>query len=73
TTAHLHSRNSQRAINSTYRIAQMHKWQAYMRKEAYVVPLAYTYSLTAVGKNVKGMTVDSSKNLSMWDDVCLTK
>lgn len=69
----LHSLNSQRAFNSKYRIAQMHKWQAYMRKEAYVVPLAYTYSLTAVGKNVKGMTVDPSKNLSMWDDVCLTK
>lgn len=69
----LHSLNSPKAFNSKYRIAQMHKWQVYMRKEAYVVPLAYTYNLTAVGKNVKGMTVDPSKNLSQWDDVCLTK
>jgi peptide/nickel transport system substrate-binding protein len=44
-----------------------------MRKEAYVVPLSYSYDLTAVGKNVKGMTVDDSTQLTVWDNVCLTK
>lgn len=51
----------------------MHKWQAYMQKEAYVVPLSYTYGLTVVGKNVKGVTLDPSKQLTYWENVCLTK
>ena len=69
----LKSLNSEKAFNPKYRIEQMHKWQEYMRKEAYVVPLSYSYDLTAVGKNVKGMTVDDSTQLKVWDNVCLTK
>ena len=69
----LKSLNSEKAFNPKYRIEQMHKWQEYMRKEAYVVPLSYSYDLTAVGKNVKGMTVDDSTQLTVWDNVCLTK
>lgn len=69
----LKSLNSEKAFDPKYRIEQMHKWQEYMRKEAYVVPLSYSYDLTAVGKNVKGMTVDDSTQLTVWDNVCLTK
>ena len=69
----LKSLNSEKAFNPKYRIEQMHKWQEYMRKEAYVVPLSYSYDLTAVGKNVKGMTVDDSTQFTVWDNVCLTK
>ncbi|WP_302450757.1 ABC transporter substrate-binding protein [Ligilactobacillus animalis] len=69
----LKSLNSEKAFNPKYRIEQMHKWQEYMRKEAYVVPLSYSYDLTAVGKNVKGMTVDDSTQLTVWDNACLTK
>ena len=69
----LKSLNSEKAFNPKYRIEQMHKWREYMRKEAYVVPLSYSYDLTAVGKNVKGMTVDDSTQLTVWDNVCLTK
>lgn len=69
----LKSLNSEKAFNPKYRIEQMHKWQEYMRKEAYIVPLSYSYDLTAVGKNVKGMTVDDSTQLTVWDNVCLTK
>lgn len=69
----LESLNSVKAFDAKYRIKQMHKWQEYMRKEAYVVPLSYSYDLTAVGKNVKGMTVDNSTQLTVWDNVCLTK
>ena len=69
----LRSLNSQKAFDTKYRIAQMHKWQAYMHKEAYVVPLSYTYGLTVVGKNVKGVTLDPSKQLTYWENVCLTK
>lgn len=69
----LRSLNSQKAFDTKYRIAQMHKWQAYMHKEAYVVPLSYTYGLTVVRKNVKGVTLDPSKQLTYWENVCLTK
>ena len=69
----MESLNSVKAFDAKYRIKQMHKWQEYMRKEAYVVPLSYSYDLTAVGKNVKGMTVDNSTQLTVWDNVCLTK
>lgn len=68
------SLNSPRAYNEKYRVAQVHKWQQYMRKEAFVVPLAYSYNLETISKRVKGMTInDTDKRYSVWDDVALTK
>lgn len=66
--------NSPKAFNEKYRIEQMHKWQAYMQKEAYIVPLTYNYDLQTVTKKVKGMNAKTGdKQLSFWDSVALTK
>lgn len=68
------SLNSARAYNEKYRIDQMHKWQQYVKKEAYVVPIAYTYNLETISKRVKGMTISSNdKRYNAWDNVMLTK
>ena len=66
--------NSQKAFNTKYRIQQMHKWQQYMQKEAYVVPLYYQYDLETVGKNVKNISADATDvKYNLWDQVALTK
>ena len=66
--------NSQKAFNTKYRIQQMHKWQQYMQKEAYVVPLYYQYDLETVGKNVKNTSADATDvKYNLWDQVALTK
>lgn len=66
--------NSPRAYNVKYRIAQVHKWQQYMQKEAFVVPLAYSYNLETINKRVKGMSInDNAKRYNTWDGVALTK
>ena len=66
--------NSQKAFNTKYRIQQIHKWQQYMQKEAYVVPLYYQYDLETVGKNVKNISADATDvKYNLWDQVALTK
>ena len=66
--------NSQKAFSTKYRIQQMHKWQQYMQKEAYVVPLYYQYDLETVGKNVKNISADATDvKYNLWDQVALTK
>lgn len=66
--------NSQKAFNTKYRIQQMHKWQQYMQKEAYVVPLYYQYDLETIGKNVKNISADATDvKYNLWDQVALTK
>lgn len=66
--------NSQKAFNTKYRIQQMYKWQQYMQKEAYVVPLYYQYDLETIGKNVKNISADATDvKYNLWDQVALTK
>lgn len=66
--------NSPKAFNTKYRIGQMHKWQRYMQKEAYVVPLYYQYDLETISKNVKNFsTTTENVKYNFWDQVALTK
>lgn len=67
------SLHSNKAFDENYRLKQFHKWQAYMNKEAYVVPLTFTHDTVSVAKNVKNMTLDVEKSYDLWANVALTK
>ena len=69
----LENMNSEKAFDTNYRIKQFHKWQAYMNKEAYVVPMQYYYDATPVAKNIKGYTNQVSKSYYLWENVSFSK
>lgn len=69
----LNSLNSQKAFNDSYRKQQFYKWQAYMNKEAFVIPLNYNYQTVPVSKKVKNFTLDTQKGYTLWENVGLTK
>lgn len=47
--------DSDKAFNSSYRIAKFKEWQKYMYDTAYVVPVTNSYSITAVHKALTGV------------------
>ena len=55
--------DSTKAFNKTYRIDKFHEWQAYMDKEAYVVPVSNSYSITAVNNKLTGYSLKPSKSM----------
>ena len=69
----LNNINSTKAFDNSYRKEQFNKWQEYMNKEAYVIPIFNKYQPVPVSTKVKGMhlTPDSSK--FNWNQVELTK
>lgn len=68
----LNAINSPQALNDSYRKQQFYKWQAYMNKEAYVVPLSYDYQTVPVSNKVKNFTLDNEKSYTVWENVGLT-
>jgi peptide/nickel transport system substrate-binding protein len=58
--------DSTASFNEAHRIQAFKKWQEYMNKEAYVVPMYNAWSITAVNNRVKGYTLqyggDTSTN-----------
>lgn len=61
--------DSQKAFNHAYRVKVFHKWQAYMQKEAYVVPLTNSYSITAVNSKLVNYSLKPSKSGLVWYQV----
>ncbi|MBD5428987.1 oligopeptide ABC transporter substrate-binding protein [Lactobacillus sp.] len=55
--------DSTKAFNKTYRVTKFHEWQAYMNKEAYVVPVANSYAITAVNNKLTGYSLKPSKSM----------
>ena len=72
-TALIDSLSSEKAFDQDYQLKQFYKWQAYMNKEAYVVPRDFEYYTNPVSKKVKGYTVDPEKGYWVWSNVSLTK
>lgn len=66
----LASFNSPRAFKQSYRIKQLNKWQAYMKKEAFVVPMMNMYRLVIVSDHVSGMSLDAN-DYNIWGNVGL--
>lgn len=61
--------DSQKAFNHAYRVKVFHKWQAYMQKEAYVVPLTNSYSITAVNSKLVNYSLKPSHSDLVWYQV----
>lgn len=61
--------DSQKAFNHAYRVKVFHKWQAYMQKEAYVVPLTNNYSITAVNSKLVNYSLKPSRSGLVWYQV----
>ena len=55
--------DSQKAFNNSYRVKKFHQWQAYMDKEAYVVPVSNSYSIYAVNNKLTGYSLAPSKSM----------
>ncbi|WGN90208.1 ABC transporter substrate-binding protein [Ligilactobacillus faecis] len=64
------SLDSKRAFESNYRIKQLNKWQAYMKKEAFVIPMMNMYRLVIVSDHVSGMELDTNR-YDIWGNVGL--
>ncbi len=69
----INSLSSEKAFDENYRRKQLYKWQEYMNKEAFIVPMTFTHSTISVSKDVKGMTLDVSDSDTLWSNVALTK
>lgn len=61
--------DSQKSFNHAYRVKVFHKWQAYMQKEAYVVPLTNSYSITAVNSKLVNYSLKPSHSGLVWYQV----
>lgn len=57
--------DSQKAFNNNYRVKKLHEWQAYMNKEAYVVPMYNSYTITAVNSKLTGYSLEPSKDMGL--------
>ncbi|GFZ27230.1 oligopeptide ABC transporter substrate-binding protein [Lactobacillus corticis] len=69
--------DSAKSFNQNYRVKAFHEWQQYMSKEAYVVPVANSYDIKAINKNITGYSLRPSKSngngYPNWYNVALTK
>lgn len=54
--------NSDQAFLDSYRIEQFHRWQRYMLKQAYVVPEASSYQITAVNHQLLNLSTKPALN-----------
>ncbi len=59
----LEEMDSQKAFNHTYRVDKFHEWQKYMDDQAYVVPVANSYSVSAVNKKLTGYSLKPSDSM----------
>ncbi|MCT7709394.1 MAG: ABC transporter substrate-binding protein, partial [Lactobacillus crispatus] len=55
--------DSQKAFNHKYRVEKFQEWQKYMFDEAYVIPIANSYSITAVNKKLTGYSLKPSDSM----------
>lgn len=58
--------SSDKAFNHSYRVQKFHEWQQYMQKEAFVIPLTNSYSITAVNSKLVNYSTKPSKAATLW-------
>ncbi|KRL63991.1 oligopeptide ABC transporter substrate-binding protein [Lactobacillus psittaci] len=58
--------DSQKSFDNSYRVKVFHKWQDYMNKEAYVVPVSNGYSITAVNNKLSNFSLKPSDSNARW-------
>ncbi|MGM9906463.1 ABC transporter substrate-binding protein [Lactobacillus sp.] len=57
---------SDKAFNHSYRVQKFHEWQQYMQKEAFVIPLTNSYTITAVNSKLVNYSTKPSKTATLW-------
>lgn len=62
----LEEMNSEKSFNHAYRVKKFHEWQAYMQKEAYVVPMYNSYGITAVNSKLVNYSLKPSQSGLVW-------
>ncbi len=67
------SLSSKEAFNTDYQIKQFYKWQAYMNKEAYIIPRQFQYDTYTFSKKLTNVTLDTKKGATLWEDIAFTK
>ena len=67
------SLSSKEAFNTDYQIKQFYKWQAYMNKEAYIVPRYFEYETYVFNKKLTNVSLDPTKSQTLWEDIAFTK
>lgn len=68
--------DSVKAFNHSYRVKEFHAWQKYMNKEAYVVPMTNSYSVTALNSKIVNYSLDPAKGndgFPLWYKVGFSK
>ena len=69
----IESLSSKEAFNTDYQIKQFYKWQAYMNKEAYIVPRYFEYETYVFNKKLTNVSLDPTKSQTLWEDIAFTK
>lgn len=64
--------DSEASFDHAHRVKAFYKWQAYMNKEAYVIPESNSWSLQAVNNRVKGYSFKVG-GPNVWANVSVTK
>lgn len=54
------------AYSSIHWVKKFHEWQAYMQKEAYVVPMYNYYNITAVNSKLVNYSLKPSQSGLVW-------
>lgn len=57
---------SDKSFNHSYRVQKFHEWQQYMQKEAFVIPLTNSYTITAVNSKLVNYSTKPSKTATLW-------
>lgn len=67
------SLSSKAAFNEKYQLKQFHKWQDYMNKEAYIVPMNFRYNTFVFSKKLANVSLDDKKSYNLWENIAFTK
>lgn len=67
------SLSSKAAFNEKYQLKQFRKWQDYMNKEAYIVPMNFRYNTFVFSKKLANVSLDDKKSYNLWENIAFTK
>lgn len=69
----IRSLSSKEAFNKKYQLKQFHKWQDYMNKEAYIIPMDFRYNTFVSSKKLTNISLASKKGYNLWENIAFTK
>ncbi|WP_304651890.1 ABC transporter substrate-binding protein [uncultured Ligilactobacillus sp.] len=67
------SLSSKEAFNTDYQIKQFYKWQAYMNREAYIIPRQFEYDTYTFSKKLTNVSLNNKNGYHLWENIAFTK